>query len=442
MNYYLGVDIGASSGRHMLGHMEDGKLILEEMYRFENRIKKIHGKDCWDIDGLLEEVLTGIKACVKAGKQPVSMAIDTWACDFVLLDEAGKRLCDCVSYRDDRVDGMMEEAVTIMDQQTLYERTGIQFQKFNTLYQLMALQKEDPGILEHAAHFLMVPDYLVYRLTGKITNEYTNASTTQLVNARTQQWDEAILDAFDLPKDIFHSFTKPGSEIGLFTKEIQQQTGCQIMVKECATHDTASAYASAKISDEIILSSGTWSLLGTIIAQSDTTIQARLANFTNEGAFDGRYRFLKNIMGLWIIQEVRHALQDSYSFAQLVEEARLTTTPPALIDVNEERFLHPKDMIKEIQAYCQEHDQPIPVTPGELANCVYHSLALSYGQAIKELERLTNKRYNAVNIVGGGCKNQLLNELVAQYTNKNVVAGPDEATVIGNIRMQIQEEKV
>lgn len=440
MNYYLGVDIGASSGRHMLGHMENGRLVLEEIYRFENKIKTIHGKDCWDIDGLLEEVLKGIKACVKAGKQPVSMAIDTWACDFVLLDEKGRRLCDCVSYRDDRVDGMMEEAFTKMDKQTLYERTGIQFQKFNTLYQLMALQKEDPGILEHAAHFLMVPDYLIYRLTGKMTNEYTNASTTQLVNARTQQWDGAILDAFDLPRHIFHTFTQAGSEIGCFTKEIQQQTGCQMMVKACATHDTGSAYAGVKIPDEIIVSSGTWSLLGAIRTKPDTSEQACLANFTNEGAFDGKYRFLKNIMGLWIIQEVRHGLQDAYSFAQLVEEARLTTTPPSIIDVNEERFLHPQDMIKEIQDYCKEHGSAVPITPGELANCVFHSLARSYADTVKELEQLTNKHYTIINIVGGGCKNQLLNELVAQYTNKNVVAGPDEATVIGNIRIQIQEE--
>lgn len=441
MKYYLGIDIGASSGRHMLGHIKDGELVLEEIYRFENRICTINGRSCWNIDRLLEEVIAGIKVCVKAGKVPVSMAIDTWACDFVLLDQKGNRLCDCVSYRDDRVDGMMEAAFTKMDPKTLYEKTGIQFQKFNTLYQLLALKKEDPEILEHAAHFLMVPDYLIYRLTGSITNEYTNASTTQMVNVHTQKWDEEILDTFQLPSHIFHSFTKAGSRIAGFTKEIQAQTGCQMMVMECATHDTGSAYASAKTPQEIILSNGTWSLLGVLQDEPDIRECVRIANFTNEGAHDGRYRFLKNIMGLWILQEVRHCLQDAYSFTQLVAEAGCDHTSPVIIDVNDERFLHPKDMIKEIQAYCQERGLRIPCTPGELANCVYHSLALSYRDAIRELERLTNKRYTTINIVGGGCKNQLLNELVAQYTKKNVVAGPDEATVIGNIRMQIQEEK-
>lgn len=440
MEYYLGIDIGASSGRHILGHMENGQLILEEIYRFDNAIQSLHGKECWDIDALFEEVIQGIQRCKEVNKIPISLSIDTWACDFVLLDEQGNRLCDCVSYRDHRVDGVMEEAFQIMDQTQLYQKTGIQFQKFNTLYQLLAMKNTQPELLKQAAHFLMVPDYLIYRLTGKLTNEYTNASTTQLVNVQTQRWDETILEAFNLPKQMFHSFTKPKEKIGMFTKEIQEKTGCNITVVECATHDTASAFASNEYDEQIIISSGTWSLLGTIIKQANVSEQARIANFTNEGSYDGNYRFLKNIMGLWLIQEVRHCLSDAYSFSQLVEEARKCQTSTSIIDVNDSRFLHPANMIKEIQAYCLEHNDYVPKTIGEIASCVYHSLAIAYRDAILELEELMNRTFDRIYIIGGGSQNDLLNELVEAYTGKTVIAKVKEATIIGNIRMQIREE--
>lgn len=441
MEYYLGIDIGASSGRHILGHIEDKTLILEEMHRFENTFRSIQGRDCWDIEALLEEIILGISKCKKANKVPISMSIDTWACDFVLLDAQGNRLCDCVSYRDDRVEGIMEEAFQIMGKETLYQKTGIQFQKFNTLYQLLAMKKTQAEILDKAAHFLMVPDYLIYCLTGKITNEYTNASTTQLVNVKTQMWDKEILDTFGLPTHIFHPFTKPKESIGMLKEEIQRKTGCSIRVVECATHDTGSAFAAEDFDEEIIISSGTWSLLGTILKQANISDEAREANFTNEGAYDGSYRFLKNIMGLWMIQEVRHCLSDAYSFGQLVEEARRCTAPISILDVNDPRFLHPNHMVKEIQAYCREHKQYIPKSAGELANCVYHSLAIAYKEAIQELEHLLNKEFQVIHILGGGSQNTLLNELVETYTGKQVIAGPKEATVIGNIRMQIMQEE-
>lgn len=437
MQYYLGIDIGASSGRHMLGHVEKGKIILEEIYRFENRLCSIHGKDCWDIDHLFNEVVQGIKKCVDMKKIPVSLSIDTWACDFVLVDEDGKRLCDCVSYRDDWVEGMMEEAFTKMDKRTLYEKTGIQFQKFNTLYQFMALQKENPNILKEAKHFLMVPDYLIYRLTGIYTNEYTNASTTQMVNVHTQTWDKEILHTFHLPSDIFHEFMKPGEVIGGLCEDIQKEVGCNINVMACATHDTASAYSVVKEQNVAILSSGTWSLFGTISNRPITNEQAMLHNFTNEGAYDGRYRFLKNIMGLWMIQEVRHCLHDDYSFQELVDLAKACDSETAMINVNDPCFLHPENMIKAIQKYCVRHQLVVPASPGEIAKCVYHSLAFSYGEAIKELSFLCGKNFDRIHVVGGGCKNQLLNELIKEYTNTDVIVGPDEASVLGNIMIQI-----
>lgn len=437
MQYYLGIDIGASSGRHMLGHMEKGKIILEEVYRFENRLCRIHGKDCWDIDHLFDEVIQGIKKCVDMKKIPVSLSIDTWACDFVLVDEIGKRLCDCVSYRDDWVNGMMEEAFTKMDKRTLYEKTGIQFQKFNTLYQLMALQKENSDILKKAKHFLMVPDYLMYRLTGIYTNEYTNASTTQMVNVHTQMWDDEILDTFDIPKNIFHEFIKPGDVIGCLREDIAKMVGAHMKVIACATHDTASAYSVVEKQNEAILSSGTWSLFGTILEKPITSEQAMAQNFTNEGAYDGNYRFLKNIMGLWMIQEVRHCLNDAYSFKELVELAKACDAEAIIVDVNDSCFLHPENMIKAIQDYCIRHHLIVPKSPGEIAKCVYHSLAFSYGEALKKLSLLCGKNFHTIHVVGGGSKNQLLNELIEEYTKAHVVIGPDEASVLGNIMIQM-----
>lgn len=437
MQYYLGIDIGASSGRHMLGHMENNKIVLEEIYRFENKICRIHEKDCWDIDYLFNEVVKGIKECVRIGKIPVSLSIDTWACDFVLLDDKGNRLCDCVSYRDDWVEGMMEEAFTKMDKRTLYEKTGIQFQKFNTLYQLMALQKENPNILKKAKHFLMVPDYLVYRLTSVFTNEYTNASTTQMVNVHTQTWDKEMLHTFHLPSDIFHEFMKPGQVIGGLCEDIQKEVGCNMNVIACATHDTASAYSVVKRRNEAILSSGTWSLLGTILDKPMTCTQAMELNFTNEGAYDRCYRFLKNIMGLWMIQEVRHCLNDEYTFQELVDLAKASECEPSIINVNDTCFLHPENMIKAIQNYCEKHHENIPKTPGEIAKCVYHSLAVSYREALEELSSLCGKKFDTIHIVGGGCKNTLLNELIEEYTKTTVITGPDEASVLGNIMIQM-----
>ena len=442
VTYYLGIDIGASSGRHILGHMENGELMLEEIYRFPNQIQNQNGKDCWDMEALFSHVLEGIRRCTERQILPYSLSIDTWGCDFVLLDTKGKQLGDCVSYRDKRVDGIPEKAFQVVAKEKIYQKTGIQFQKFNTLYQLLALQMAQPEELAAAAYFLMVPDYLHYRLTGKITNEYTNASTTQLVNATTQAWDEELLAAFGLPRRIFQTFTPVGARIGGLTQEVKQATGLKagqdISVVEGATHDTASAFAGAKKKDCLILSSGTWSLLGKIIKEPVVSPAAQQYNFTNEGYWNHRYRFLKNIMGLWMIQEVRRGYDNQYSFAQLAEMAEQCRQIPVLIDVNDERFLHPDNMIEAIRQYSRENGQVVPETAAEIANTVYHSLALSYQKAVAEIESITGEKYEAINIVGGGCRNEYLNRLTAQYTGKEIVTGPDEATVVGNILLQIK----
>ena len=445
VKYYLGIDIGASSGRHVLGHKENGELVMEEIYRFPNQIQNRGGRDCWDMEALFAHVVEGIRRCTGQQKLPCSLSIDTWGCDFVLLDEQERRVGDCVSYRDNRVDGMPERAFQILAKEKVYQKTGIQFQKFNTLYQLLALQAMQPEELAAAAHFLMIPDYLHYRLTGRITNEYTNASTTQIVNAAGQVWDQDILAAFGLPRRIFKDFTPVGEVIGGLTEAVKKAAGLEpgqdILVLEGATHDTASAFAGARQKDGLILSSGTWSLLGKIVNTPVVTETAQKYNFTNEGYPGGRYRFLKNIMGLWMIQEVRRGYENRYSFAQLAEMAGQCKQKPPLVDVNDDRFLHPDSMIEAIRQYCRESGQAVPETVAEIANTVYHSLAFSYKKAVKELESITGETYAAINIVGGGCRNEYLNRLTAQYTGKEIVTGPDEATVAGNILLQIKAQE-
>lgn len=441
MEYVLAVDIGASSGRHMLGWIEDGELQMQEVHRFKNQIKQKDGHDIWDIDQLYEEIIIGMKACAALNKIPQSIAIDTWACDFVLCDDNGQRLCDCVAYRDARVDGWMEKAFQVIDRETLYQRTGIQFQKFNTLYQCLALRHEQPDVFAKAAHFLMVPDYLNYRLCGVFANEYTNATTTQMIQASSKDWDEEILSAFQLPRHIFHPLRQPGDSLNGLREEVKEVVGYDCIVKVCASHDTGSAFAAAAKKDAILISSGTWSLVGVLNEESNCSLDACQMNFTNEGGVHHSIRFLKNIMGLWMIQEVQRCYNGVYSFTQFVEMAYASSDFPSVIDVNEDRFLHPKHMILEIQEACRASHQKVPQTPGEVAYCIYHSLAIAYQEAIQEICILQKKTYTAINIFGGGCQNALLNELVSELTGMEVYAGPVEATALGNLLMQIEGDR-
>lgn len=439
MEYHLAIDIGASSGRLILGFEEDGKLKLEEVYRFVNGIKKINDEYCWDLKKLFLEIKNGIKRCKEIGKIPKSVGIDTWAVDFVLLDENEEILGNTVSYRDDRTEGIMEEVFKIIPQDVLYLYTGIQFQRFNTIYQLMAIKKKNPEYLKKAKTFLMIPDYLNFLLTGKKVNEYTNATSTQLVNSFDRTWDENILDSLGLNKEIFQEIKLPKTNLGGLRKELIDEFGFDMEVVLPATHDTGSAFIASVCNDEdsVYLSSGTWSLMGVENRFPICVPQLMNYNFTNEGGIDYRFRFLKNIMGLWIIQEVKRMYKDEYSFSELVTKAKEVENFSSIIDVNQDRFLNPQNMIKEIEAYCRESNQEIPTTPGEVAYCVYNSLGVSYGESIKELEEIFEKKYKRINVFGGGCQNELLNQLIADRTNKEVLAGPVEATAIGNILAQL-----
>lgn len=444
MEYYLAIDIGASSGRHILGYIEHGKIKLEEIYRFENGISKVGDEYCWNINQLFKDIKTGIKKCKEIGKIPSTIGIDTWAVDFVLLDENDEILGNTVAYRDDRTEGMMEEAFKIIPQDMMYLYTGIQFQRFNSMYQLLSIKKRNPEILEKANAFLMIPDYLNFLLTGIKVNEYTNASSTQLINSFDRTWDKKILKDLGIRDDIFQEIKLPKTSLGNLKEELVDEFGFDMEVILPATHDTGSAFISSVCndSDSVYLSSGTWSLIGVENRFPICVPQAMEYNFTNEGGIDYRYRFLKNIMGLWVIQEVRRNLDNKYSFAELVELAKENLDFPSIIDVDDDRFLKPQNMIEEIKRYCLETNQRVPESPGEISMCVYNSLAHCYKKAVSNLEDIFEKKFERINIFGGGCQNNLLNELVAKVTNKEVLAGPVEATAIGNIVAQLISKDV
>ncbi len=438
-NDYLAVDIGASSGRHILGSVQNGKITLREMYRFENKLEERNGRLCWNLDHLFREIVAGMKACKTAGRIPASMGIDTWAVDFVLLDGQDRVLGDTVAYRDGRTKGMDEKVAQIISVQDLYGRTGIQKQMFNTIYQLAAVKREHPEQLEEAAAFLMVPEYFNFLLTGVKKNEYTNATTTQLVGAESRTWDFDLIARLGLPTNLFGDLCLPKTTVGMLREEIRSEVGYDCEVVLPATHDTGSAVLAVPANDDdyIYLSSGTWSLMGVERMTPDCTEQSRAKNFTNEGGYDYRYRFLKNIMGLWIIQSIKRELNNQYTFDQLCDLAVEADAFTARIDVNDDSFLAPDSMIGAVKDYCRKTGQPVPGGVGELMACVYNSLAKSYGETVRELEETTGRTYRRLHIVGGGTKDEYLNKLTARYTCKEVYAGPTEATALGNLLAQM-----
>ena len=442
MSLHLAIDIGASSGRHILGSVINGKLELTEIHRFKNGFVKKGDYLCWEIEALFEEILTGIAKCKEIGKTPMSIGIDTWGVDFVLLDKNGKMIGDAVSYRDNRTDGMDAALCQFISEQELYSRTGIQRMLFNTIYQFMALQRQQPGMLESADGFLLLPGYLSYLLTGVRKNEYTNATTTALVNARTKDWDYEIIDKIMLPRHIFGEIVPPGTKLGGLLPEVQRRVGFDCDVVLPCTHDTGSAVVSAPIDENsIFLSSGTWSLMGVELDEPNCSMESMCNNLSNEGGYQYRYRYLKNIMGMWIIQSIRNIYRETYgkdySFDDLCDLARTNAGFPSVVDVTEYRFLAPINMEDEIKAACKDSGQRIPANIGELMYCVYNSLAAGYAQTVSEIASITGGKYNRICIVGGGCQDAYLNELTASACARKVTAGPVEATAIGNILVQM-----
>lgn len=441
--YYLAVDIGASSGRHMLASMKDGKMQLEEVYRFPNGMDNKNGTLCWDVERLITEIKNGLKKCKEIGKIPISMGIDTWGVDYVLLDKDDNILGDTAGYRDSRTEGMDEKVYEVIPQDDLYARTGIQKQIFNTIYQLMAVKQSHPEYLEQAETILMIPDYFNFLLTGVKKNEYTEATTGQLISPKTNDWDYELIDMLGYNSRMFLPVSMPGTVVGDFTEEVQKEVGFNCTVVLPATHDTGSAVLAVPTNDDdaVYISSGTWSLMGIERKEADCSMESMKANFTNEGGYDHRFRYLKNIMGLWMIQSVKKEFTEDLSFAEICEMASKETIS-SIVDCNDDCFLAPKSMIGAVQKFCRDTDQQVPETVGEISSVIYNSLAKCYGDTVEEIEAITGKKYSTIYVVGGGSNAGYLNELTAKYTGRKVSAGPSEATAIGNIIVQMLHDGV
>lgn len=431
MQYHLAIDIGASSGRHILACFENGKLTLEEIHRFENSIHNENDMLVWNLVHLVREVKAGIVKCKTIGKLPQTVAIDTWGVDYVLLDENEEEILPAVAYRDNRTAAVQTEVTALVPPQQLYARTGIQHQNFNTIYQLYCDKKS--GKLFRAKHFLMMPDYLSYKLTGVMKNEYTNATTTNLVNAEQKCWDRELLSALGLPSELFLPLSLPGTTVGSFSEKVQQEIGFDATVLLAPTHDTASAVAACPIDDcSVYLSSGTWSLIGTENLCPILSDAARKENFTNEGGVEYRFRFLKNIMGMWLFQNLRRDLEKKYTYDEMMHMAQGSAYTKTF-DCNAPTLTAPQSMLEAIRNLLGDADLPV----ADVLSSVYHSLALSYQQAVSQIEALSGKQIGRILIVGGGSKDRYLNELTAKVTGKTVLTGLSEATALGNILSQI-----
>lgn len=438
MSYYLAIDIGASSGRHILGYLENGKIQLEEVYRFENGMREKNGHLCWDSEYLYGEIKTGLKRCKEIGKIPVSVGIDTWGVDFVLIDAQGRKLGDAVGYRDHRTDGMREKLDAIINQAELYKRTGISFQLYNTLNQLMALKEQAPEQLAQAKYMLMTPDYYNYLLTGNAKQEYTIASTSQMLDVHSGDWDYELINRCGLPDRIFLKPQMPGTQNGYLKPEVAEEIGFDCKVIMVGSHDTASAVMAVPSLEEkaLYISSGTWSLMGSESSDPANDPESMSAGFTNEGGYGKKYRYLKNIMGLWMIQSVRNEMGQDKSFGEICEMAAKENIR-SLVNCNDDSFLSPKSMVAAVQDYCRTTGQQVPETLAELACVIYNSLAACYAEAKQQIERLTGKTFDRIYIIGGGSQADYLNRLTAKYSGCEVAAGPTEATAVGNLMCQM-----
>ncbi|MBQ6550974.1 MAG: rhamnulokinase [Lachnospiraceae bacterium] len=443
--YYLAIDIGASSGRHILGSMEDGKMVLEEIYRFPNGMIERDGHLVWDTEELFREVMAGIRKCKELGKIPRYVGLDTWGVDYVLLNADGEMIGPAYGYRDTRNDGMEEEVFSRVPEKELYYRTGIQRIKFNTVFQLMADRLQVPERLEKAETFLMIPDYFNYLLTGKACVEYTAASTTELLDPEAKDWDRELIRRLGYPEKIFGEIGLPGTVLGPFSEKTAEEAGFSSEVILVASHDTGSAVAAVPSNeDTVYISSGTWSLMGVERAEADCSEKSRLLNFTNEGGYEYRFRYLKNIMGLWMIQSVRKELKAQgldLSYDEICKGAAKETIS-SIVPVNDDRFMMPASMIEEIKACLRESGQEVPESPYAVAAVVYNSLAMCYKETIEGIEEITGKKYDHINVVGGGSNAAYLNEVTANTTGRTVYAGPGEATAIGNMAVQMIRDGV
>ncbi|HHY85303.1 MAG TPA: rhamnulokinase [Verrucomicrobia bacterium] len=445
---YLGIDIGAESGRVMAGHWDGKRVQLEELHRFPNGGVWMNEALRWNTLGLWAEILAGLSIAAKRfGSAIVSVGVDTWGVDFALISKSGELLGLPVHYRDARTRGIFARAFAKVPREEIFAATGLQFMELNTLFQLIALQKTSPELLAAADTLLLTPDFLHFCLCGARASEFTIATTSQCVNPKKRAWATDLLQKFGLPERIFPEIVPPGSRLGLLRPSLADRTGLnRIHVVAPAAHDTGSAVAgvpspSTGKCNWAYLSSGTWSLLGVEVQDALLSPRVLELNFTNEGGIDGTYRLLKNIMGLWLVQQCRRAFREKGNDLDYETLVRLAAEAPpfrSLVDPDDSRFLNPPDMPAAIQEFCRETDQPVPETEGQLIRCVLESLALTYAAVLDGLEQLTGVKIDTLHIVGGGSRNQLLNQFTANAANRPVLAGPVEATVLGNVLVQVR----
>jgi len=443
---YLGIDIGAESGRVMAGLWDGGKVELQELHRLPNGGIVMNDGLRWNVLGLWAEIQNGLGlAAKKFGKAIVSAGVDTWGVDYVLLSKSGELLGLPFHYRDNRTRGMFQRAFARLPREEIFASTGLQFMEINTLYQLLAHQKNNPELLAAAESLLMMPDYLHFCLSGSRTSEFTIATTSQCVNPRKRAWDTALLQKCGLPTNLFPDIVPPGSRIGTLRPNLAERTGVgRINVVAPAAHDTGSAVVGVPSQytgkgNWAYLSSGTWSLLGVEVQDAVLSPRALELNMTNEGGIDGTYRLLKNIMGLWLLQQCRRSFAAKgaeFSYEQLAQLASEAPAFRSLVNPDDGRFLNPPDMPKAIQEFCRETEQPVPETEGQFARCVLESLALTYATVLEGLETLTGNKIELLHIVGGGSRNKVLNQFTADASGRPVMAGPVEATVLGNVLVQ------
>lgn len=445
MKKVLAFDFGASSGRAILFTYSGGKITEEEIHRFSNDPVDVNGTFCWDVLRLYHEIKQGILKCREKGFD--SIGIDTWGVDFGLLDRDGNLLANPVHYRDARTDGMIEKVDAILPRKEMYDECGLQFMHFNTLYQLYAVKTKQPHLLEIAEHLLFMPDLFAYLLTGKMRAEQSIMSTSQLLDHKTGTWNFPLIEKLGFPKKLFPEMIRSGESYGNLSESLCCELGVKsVPVIAVATHDTASAIAAvpSKEKDFVYISCGTWSLMGTELDRPVINPQSFELSFTNERGLAGSVCMLKNIMGLWIIQECKRQWEKDgkkYSFAGIMKMAEESKSFQAFIDVDDRYFEPPNGMPDRIKAYCERTGQNVPQSDGEIARVVYESLAMKYKKTMWEIERLTGNTYKHIHIIGGGCNAALLCDFTANACGKTVLAGPVEATGAGNAIVQLMYHK-
>jgi rhamnulokinase len=445
---YLAIDLGAESGRVMAGLWNGKTLRLEEVHRFPNGPVHLADSLRWDILRLWAEIQSGLAmAARKYGKAIASVGADTWGVDFVLLNRVGEMLGQPYHYRDARTNGMMEKAFRKVPRSEIFAQTGLQFMQLNTLFQLLAVKQATPQLLDQADCLLFVPDFIHWALCGSRVAEFTIASTSQCLNPISRTWASKLLKKFNLPTRIFPKVIAPGTTLGALRPGVAERTGLDhVKVVAPPSHDTASAVAGVPTTSTgkatwAYLSSGTWSLMGVEVNKASLSVRTRELNLTNEGGLDGTYRLLKNIMGLWLVQQCKRAFDArgaKYDYSELAKMARGAKPLRSLVNPDDPRFLNPPDMPRAMQDFCRESSQPIPKSPGELVRCAYESLALKYRQVLGWLEELTGNRVEVMHVVGGGSQSEILNQFTADACQRPVLAGPVEATAMGNLLVQVR----